>query len=327
MFTPPRLSHLPWARLPVFVLACAALLSGCGGDTSNSTSPADAPVRTLSPVPVTQADHEATVQRLYLAYFGRAAEPGGLAFYTGVSRRSNLVSDTGALFWRYGVDGDVRTVLDGLAHSPEAFALYSASNETAVATMYRNLFNREPDSGGLAFWSGMLGSGKFTRGQVPVALLAGAAMDDLAIFDRKAQVAAAFTAALDKPERVAHYNGAGAVAALRAVLARVTAATSAQEERAMVEEALAAVAASPAAPKVMAIVGARCVACHSAAPTMPGFPTAPAGLRLDTLEQLRAEAARIAFSVQSHAMPYQNLTGMTQAERDIVRAWYADGAP
>lgn len=308
-------------------LACAALLAGCGGETPDAAPQAAAPVRTLNAVPVTQQDHEATVQRLYLAYFGRAADPGGLAFYTGVSERQQLVADTGALFWRYGVDPNVRTILDGLAQSPEAAALYAADSRATVATMYRNLFNREPDGGGLAFWSGLLDSGALTRGQVPVALLAGAGFEDLALFDRKAEVATAFTAALDTPERAAHYNGAAAVAALRTVLARVEADISPAQQAALVEEALAAVAASPAASKVQAIVRARCVACHSVTPTMPGFATAPRGIRFDTEAQVRADAYRIYVNVvQTQFMPYGNQTRMTQAERDVVRTWYEGGA-
>lgn len=306
-------------------LACAALLAGCGGDAP--VAPAATPVRTLTGVPATVQDHEAAVQRLYLAYFGRAADPGGLAFYTGVSQRMGLFADTGALYWRYGPDPEVRQLLDSFAQSPEAAALYGADHAATVRLMYRNLFNRDPDAGGQAFWSGKLADGVITRSEVPVALLAGAAREDLAIFERKAAVAGAFTAALDSPERLAHYSGEAALAALRAVLARVDAATSAAGEAALVQEALAAVAASPAASKVQAIVRGRCLACHSATPTMPGFASAPRGIRFDTPEQVRADAYRIYVNVvQTQFMPYGNQTGMTQAEREIVRAWYEGGA-
>lgn len=234
-------------RLLAAGAACAALLAGCGGDVADAPAAPKAgaaPVHTLSGVPVTQFDHEAAVQRLYLAYFGRAADPGGLAFYTELSWRFGLAADTGALFWRYGAEAEVRTVLDGLAQSPEAAAFYGADNRDTVAAMYRNLFNREPDSGGLAYWSDMLDRSLLTRAQVPVALLAGAGIADLTVFDRKASVAAAFTAALDTPERAARYNGEAAVAALRAVLAKVDADTSPAQEQALVREALVAIGAA-----------------------------------------------------------------------------------
>ncbi|SFD35777.1 DUF4214 domain-containing protein [Massilia yuzhufengensis] len=312
-------------RSAFLAAACAAaLLAGCGGTTADAPPP---PQRTLTGVPLSQVDHEAAVQRLYLAYLGRAADPAGLSFYTGVSQQLALPGDTGALYFRYGAEAGVRQLLDSLAGSPEAFALYSGDDASAVTAMYRNLFNREPDAGGLEFWTGVLASGALTRGQVPVALLSGASMQDLALFDRKAEVAGAFSAALNTPERAAQYQGESAVAALRVVLAKVTATTSAAEQAALVDEALGAVAASPAFPKVQAIVRARCVACHSATPTMPGFATAPRGIRFDTPEQIRTDAYRIYVNVvQTQFMPYGNQTNMTPAEREVVRAWYEGGA-
>jgi len=315
------------SRFPrtMLALACAAtLLAACGGSAVEEPLP---PARTAAPVPVLQADHERIAQQLYLAYLGRAADPAGLQFFAGASSRAMLPMDPGAMYTRYGADSGLRQVLDSLADSPEALALYSGEHEAAVTAMYRNLFNRAPDPGGLAFWAGALANGILSRGQVPVALLAGAHIDDLRMFERKAEVAAAFTAALDTPERAATYHGEAAVAALRQVLGKVTPATTETEAGALVQEALAVVAASPAFPRVQAIVRARCVACHSVTPTMPGFHGAPRGIRFDTPEQILADARRIYVNVvETQFMPYGNQTGMTQAEREMVRAWYGAGA-
>lgn len=229
-------------RMTLATACTATLLAGCGGNSVDEAVPAQ---RTLTAVALSEADHQASVQRLYNAYLGRAADPAGMDYFTGVSRQLGLPGDTGALYYRYGVEPGVRQLLDSLAASAEASALYSGDNRTAVTAMYRNLFNRDPDPGGLVYWSDVISSGALTRGQVPVALLAGAHMRDLAIFDRKAQVASAFTAALNTPQRVASYDGDADVAALRLVLAKVSAGTTADEERALVEEALAVVAATP----------------------------------------------------------------------------------
>jgi uncharacterized membrane protein len=80
--------------------------------------------------------------------------------------------------------------------------------------------------------------------------------------------------------------------------------------------------------EAMAIVERRCVTCHSADPTNEQFQTAPAGVVLDTPEQIaaRAEAIR-AQAVDSRAMPLGNATGMTDAEREALGAWIAAGAP
>ena len=79
--------------------------------------------------------------------------------------------------------------------------------------------------------------------------------------------------------------------------------------------------------QVQAIVAQRCVSCHAAAPTQPGFAAAPAGVMLDTPEQLRLHAARIYQQVvQLRAMPIGNLTHITEQERALIGAWFEGGA-
>jgi len=80
--------------------------------------------------------------------------------------------------------------------------------------------------------------------------------------------------------------------------------------------------------QVRRIVDQRCVSCHAAKPTQPGFATAPAGVSLDSPELIRQNAARIyQQTVQLKAMPLANLTNMTDAERAQVKAWFEAGAP
>jgi uncharacterized membrane protein len=79
--------------------------------------------------------------------------------------------------------------------------------------------------------------------------------------------------------------------------------------------------------QVKTIVDQRCVACHSAHPTQPGFATAPAGVMLDSPDLVAQHAARIyQQTVQLKAMPLANLTNMTDAERAQVGAWFEAGA-
>ncbi|MDO9192587.1 MAG: urate hydroxylase PuuD [Undibacterium sp.] len=74
--------------------------------------------------------------------------------------------------------------------------------------------------------------------------------------------------------------------------------------------------------QVQAIIHARCVSCHSAQPTQPGFAAAPAGVMLHSPELLRQHAARVyQRSVVLKDMPLANLTQMTESERAIVGAW------
>jgi uncharacterized membrane protein len=77
---------------------------------------------------------------------------------------------------------------------------------------------------------------------------------------------------------------------------------------------------------IQAIVASRCVPCHAAAPTQPGFAAAPQGLRLDTPEAIVTHAAAMGAQVQAGTMPIGNLTGMTDAERTRLLDWIRRGA-
>jgi uncharacterized membrane protein len=78
--------------------------------------------------------------------------------------------------------------------------------------------------------------------------------------------------------------------------------------------------------QVRSIVDARCVACHAAQPKQEGFAQPPKGIALETNDQIAANAAKIAETVGNRYMPIGNLTQMTDQERAIVSAWYAQGA-
>jgi uncharacterized membrane protein len=68
--------------------------------------------------------------------------------------------------------------------------------------------------------------------------------------------------------------------------------------------------------RALAIVEARCQECHSGA-------SARAGVRLETVEQMRARAADIERQVSTRAMPLGNATEMTDDERTELVAWAA----
>jgi uncharacterized membrane protein len=74
--------------------------------------------------------------------------------------------------------------------------------------------------------------------------------------------------------------------------------------------------------KAVAIVQQRCVPCHSQNPTQEGFDTAPAGVVLETREQIVDQADAVEEqAVQTKAMPLGNVTGMTDQERETLGAW------
>ena len=55
----------------------------------------------------------------------------------------------------------------------------------------------------------------------------------------------------------------------------------------------------------------------------PGFAEAPLGMLMETPQQIKNNAERIATTVQSKYMPIGNLTGMTDEERAVIARWYA----
>jgi uncharacterized membrane protein len=83
---------------------------------------------------------------------------------------------------------------------------------------------------------------------------------------------------------------------------------------------------TPAGPvdaeEAVAIVQQRCVPCHSQNPTQEGFDAAPAGVVLDTREQIVDQADAVdEQAVRTNAMPLGNVTGMTDEERETLGAW------
>ncbi|MYM35449.1 hypothetical protein GTP38_14025 [Duganella sp. FT94W] len=88
-----------------------------------------------------------------------------------------------------------------------------------------------------------------------------------------------------------------------------------------------AASAAPEFATVKAVIDTRCLACHAAHPTQPGFAAAPLGVAFDTPEEIHQNAEKIYKQVvQTKAMPLANLTNMTDAERARIAAWYEAGA-
>jgi len=71
------------------------------------------------------------------------------------------------------------------------------------------------------------------------------------------------------------------------------------------------------------VIHGRCTTCHSDTPTHIAFQAPPLGVVLDSDEQIFAEAERIhQQTVVTRTMPIGNLTLITDAERELIDAWY-----
>ena len=78
--------------------------------------------------------------------------------------------------------------------------------------------------------------------------------------------------------------------------------------------------------RVQGVLNQRCVGCHAAQPTQAGFAQPPKGILLDTPEHVAANAPKLAETVANRYMPIGNLTQMTDDERSLIAAWFAQGA-
>jgi hypothetical protein len=150
----------------------------------------------------------AQVQQLYIAYFGRPADPIGQAYWAGVIDAAN---------------GSIAAVQAGFAASTESQALYgNKSTIDKVTAIYQNVFNRSPDAAGLTYWVNQIESGKVTQAQASWTIQQNAGAGDAATVQNKLTAAQAFTANVDTAAEIAGYQGANAAALARAFLGTVT---------------------------------------------------------------------------------------------------------
>ncbi len=313
------------------MFACM-LLAACGA----STTPTPGPSQTKLLATAVASDYATVVTQLYVSYFGRPADSGGYANFKTRMAELNAPTDIQALDGAYKTSAPLRELIDSFGSSDESKALYSGDTATFVTAIYTNVLGRAPDVGGKNFWVGELDSGKLTRANASLAIMAGAltnttpqGLTDGALIRNRITVAVFFSNALVDKYATA-YSGAAAAATARAMLSTVTATTDTVAFQATVTSTLNAMAA-PATTlytPVPAIIAARCAGCHSATPTIAGYATAPAGIKLDTSAQIHAEAGSIYQStVLTRTMPFANQTNMTTAERDIIAKWVEGGAP
>jgi uncharacterized membrane protein len=87
-------------------------------------------------------------------------------------------------------------------------------------------------------------------------------------------------------------------------------------------------AAAPAVDgaRVQQIVEQRCVPCHAALPTQPGFNAPPNGLVFEKIDQVLAHLPEVQKQLVMRTMPLGNLTRMTDDERATVLMWIGHGA-
>lgn len=138
------------------------------------------------------------INELYLAYFGRPGDTGGLAFYVG--NPANTMASVAANF----------------SASPESVALYGSTFGAAqINLIYQNLFSRDAEAAGQTYWSGEVAAGRLTAAGAAMAIMQGAQNLDRVTVQNKMTISNAFVAQLDTPAEIAGYSGALAVTVAR----------------------------------------------------------------------------------------------------------------
>lgn len=207
--------------------ALLLLLCACGGPDADP-APAPAPQRQHGRVDSapTAADYQPLVQQIYVGYFGRPADPSGLAFWAEQWRAANAPLTLAETTQAYTSNSAVKRLVDFFGTSPESRELYAGDSASFITAIYRNLFNRDPDPDGLKFWSHFIDSGALSRPITALTIMSGAINGDITIVANKVAVASEFSAALNTPQLLQAYSGNAANVIARRMLAQVGASTS-----------------------------------------------------------------------------------------------------
>ena len=127
-----------------------------------------------------------TVQEVYIGYYQRPADPGGLIYWAERLYRSG---------------GNLSEIIEAFANSAESQALYGTINSSNISTVvngiYNALFGRDAEAGGLSYYINGFNSGRFTAATIMLNVLYGAQNEDLQSINNKRTAANLFTRTID----------------------------------------------------------------------------------------------------------------------------------
>jgi hypothetical protein len=124
--------------------------------------------------------YRAAMQRVYVAYYGRPADPAGAGWW-GEQLAAN--------------NGNLDALIQQFGTSQEFDERYgSLDYGTLLDTIYQQMFGRFPDPGGKAFYLGKLQSGAMSLQSITLNVLDGSQNEDLQTVANKLEVASYITA-------------------------------------------------------------------------------------------------------------------------------------
>jgi hypothetical protein len=152
--------------------------------------------------------HTEAIQKLYVAYFNRPADPAGLAYWNSVVEAEK---------------GSTARVSAAFAAEKEYTTEYAnMTNAQIVDKVYQNLFGRAAEVAGKDYWAKLLDDKAITIDQVVTQIAAGAQGTDAEAYENKVVAATAFTAAVDTEVEIKAYSGAEANAVAKKFMAGIT---------------------------------------------------------------------------------------------------------
>jgi len=152
--------------------------------------------------------HVAAVQQMYVAYFGRPADTAGLDYWTNV-----VEANAGA----------TAAVSAAFAASPEYIVTYFGQTNTQIVNnIYQNLFGRDADAAGRAYWANLLTNGTIKVDTIVAEVAKAALTTDAEAVENKVAASTAFTAQLDTTAENAGYAGNSALTLAKAFIKSVT---------------------------------------------------------------------------------------------------------
>lgn len=222
-----------WSASVLGAMLCALVTTGCGAPPESGAVPdRGSLVESQSQALYVTADYLDVTQQLYVGYFGRPADPGGLWNMAEGFRNANAPYTAQGLDAAYSSNAAVKALVDSFGTSAESNALYTGDTSSFVTAIYRNQLNRTPEPAGLAFWTNAINNGSLTRSRAALSIMAGALTNTTSqgLIDRdtvetKVAVAMNFTFAIDTNAEFNAYQGNIAAAKARSMLAQVTATT------------------------------------------------------------------------------------------------------
>ncbi len=245
----------------ILVAACIAGLNACSGG-QNGGADEQAKHLASSQKIIADSSYNQVVEQLYVAYFGRPADPNGLANFSAQLAADGAPTDIAGLLQAYGTNSAVKALIDSFGTSTESKNLYGTDSPTSFVTaVFENVLGRAPQSSGLAFWVNALNDNSVTYGNVALQIMAGALANNTAqgqqdtdLIDNRITVATAFTSEVTAQNATADYAGSAAAATARSMLAGVSASTNTTAFESTVDSTVSTIVAdAPPVNNVVAI--------------------------------------------------------------------------